>query len=107
MLLMITPKPCLTHTIQSPERGSACSRLENVARNRYGNPRPSDSVNMVCTPNSTLCFCATIASTATTNGPTHGAAITPTPSPDRNAPAKLVACAPPSLSMTQWGGCIS
>ena len=62
---------------------------------------------MVARPNETSPRWAISARTATTNGPTHGAAMMPTPSPEKNAPAMFVVCAPPSRSMSQSGTCIS
>src|SRR5512144_129715 len=101
------PKNFFTQSIHSPDLGRDCSSPENVARNRYGKPSPSESVNMDAKPKPASPRCARIASSATTNGPTHGAATMPTNRPDTNSPASDEVFAPPATLSTHVGGCIS
>src|SRR5580765_6288760 len=93
---MTTPNTFFTHTIHSPERGSVCSRFENVPSTRYGAPRPRARVKNDVNPNHGSPLAPTIASSATTGGPTHGAANTPTRSPDTNVPRMPLVVLPPS-----------
>src|SRR5438477_6747863 len=102
-----TPNSFFTHSIQSPERGSVCSRLENVPSTRYGNPSPSASVKNDVNPNHGSALAPTIASSATTGGPMQGAANTPTTRPDTNTPAAFVAFTAPARSRIEAGSWIS
>src|SRR5512134_378831 len=104
---MTTPNTFFTHTIQSPERGRRWSRLEKVARTRYGAPSPIARVKNDVNPNHGSPLAPTSASSATTGGPTQGAAITPTTNPERKIPIALVVPAPPTFSSIQDGGCSS
>ena len=58
-------------------------------------------------PNQGSAFAATIASSATTGGPTHGAATTPTRRPEKNTPAAVVAFTAPARSRIAAGSWIS
>src|SRR5574342_472939 len=102
---MMTPNSFFTHSIHSPERGRRWSRLENVPSTRYGAPSPIASVKNDLNPNQGSPLAPTSASSATTGGPTHGAAITPTTSPERKMPSTLVVFVPPTRSSIQGGGC--
>src|SRR4029077_14929836 len=98
------PNSFFTQTIHSPERGSVWRRFENVASTRYGAPRPIESVKKLEKPNHGSPLAPPTASSATTGGPTHGAANTPPTRPEKNTPAALVVPLPPSFSSSHGGG---
>ena len=58
------------------------------ARKRYGRPRPSERTKKKRKPRAAFCRAATNARSPRTNGPTQGAATTPTSRPIAYAPAQ-------------------
>src|SRR5438552_14856394 len=75
------PIAFLTCTIHSPGRGS------EFKATKYGNPNPGASEPNITNPISGFPISATSVKSATTTGPTHGAATIPTNSPITPAPA--------------------
>src|SRR6266542_552711 len=75
------PIAFLTWTIHSPGLGSAFKAT------KYGKPRPSANEPNITNPISGFPISATSVKSATTTGPTHGAATMPTNSPITAAPA--------------------
>src|SRR5262245_3900854 len=99
----MTPNRRSIQISHSPERGRLRNRFVNVPSTRYGAPSPSENTKNERKPYHGSPLAPTTVSSATTGGPTHGAAITPTARPERNTPATLVALAPPTRDSSAVG----